>query len=321
MFILFCILFVKSPAINIFGQQPIVTIPESRWIHQMTYDEKNNQILLFGGATNDKILGDLWSFNVSGWKKLSDSGPPPRCKTFIVYDKFRHVAVLFGGQTSDDKLLNDTWEWNGKSWKEIQITSPPARNHSMAVYDEKHKEIILFGGFGNSGLLLDTWSFKGESWKLRNNVGPKDCLPHSLIYDEDHQSVLMITVILQNNPKDSIHKINEMWEWTGDHWNKLNQQLPPTSYQSLQTLSSFGKSGIVLFDGDDIKNNMALTWSYINKKWISRRIDGPSPRIGSAMIFDKKRMKTILFGGSNRTTMFNDVWEWDGGKWKEVYIN
>lgn len=173
LFILFCLLLVNRPACHLFGQQAIATIPSSRWTYQMTYDEKNNEILMFGGATKDRILGDFWSFKGSAWKKLSDSGPPPRCKTFIVYDQYRNVAVLFGGQTNNDKLLSDTWEWNGKSWKEIQITNPPARNHTMAVYDEKHKEIILFGGFGISGLFSDTWSFDGTSWKLRNNDCPK----------------------------------------------------------------------------------------------------------------------------------------------------
>ena len=230
-------------------------IPESRWIHQLTYDEKNSRILLFGGATNGKLLGDLWSLKGSQWKKLSESGPPPRCKSVFVYDPSRNVAVLVGGQTENDKLIDDTWEWNGTNWKQIMVAGPPARNHAMAAYDSKHKETILFGGFGTNGLLNDTWSFDGISWRLKNSGGPQKCLPHLLYYDEQDQKIIMITVSLDADPKDSLRKSNEMWEWAGDRWKKLDEPAPSTSRESLQVLSSFGKAGIVLFDGDDKENN------------------------------------------------------------------
>jgi hypothetical protein len=73
-----------------------------------------------------------------------------------------------------------------------------------------------------------------------------------------------------------------------------------------------------LFDGDDGLNSKGKTWYYSKGKWSSAIVDGPTPRIGAAMVFDKSRNRAVLFGGGDRRRVFNDVWEWDGIKWKEV---
>lgn len=36
------------------------------------------------------------------------------------------------------------------------------------------------------------------------------------------------------------------------------------------------------------------------------------------MTYDNERGRVVLFGGSNATISFNDVWEWDGTSWVEV---
>jgi len=285
--------------------------PGKRFLHMMAYDENNARVLLYGGASGgDTILSDLWSLKGHEWKRLSEKGPAPGIKSAFAYDANRKVAVLFGG-SGDGGLLGETWEWNGETWTQINIRGPSPRNHPMAVYDPKARVMILFGGAAN-GLLSDTWTYDGKSWQLKNADGPKNCAPHGMFYDEARERVVMITVMqVAGNSRSK----NEMWEWVGNTWKKLSYSVPSTSSQSLQALAPFGKGGIILFDGDDNANNKGKTWTFEGNEWSGRWLNGPSSRIGHGMVYDKANKRTVLFGGSNRKDIFDDLWCWDGRRW------
>ena len=44
----------------------------------------------------------------------------------------------------------------------------------------------------------------------------------------------------------------------------------------------------------------------------------PGPRVGHGFAYDPKRGVTVLFGGTDDTTIFDDVWEWDGATWTQI---
>lgn len=299
-----------------FAPRGYAQMPEPRCIQSLCYDAAHEQILMYGGSGKD-LYGDLWALKNNHWKKLSQAGPPPRLKSAFTFDDNRRCAVLFGGN-SDNGILGDTWEWDGNNWKQINIPGPGLRLHCMAAYDAKNKQVILFGGI-NNGLLNDTWGYNGKQWIKLNADGPKDCIPHGMMYDEVKERVIMITLSANPDPENSHRKKNEMWEWSGTAWIKLAMSAPSTSEQGLQAVSSFGKNGIVLFDGDDVESNTGKTWVFDGTKWSGLRIPGPSPRYGHAVIFNKAQNKLVLFGGSNRKDNFyRDIWEWDGKKWNEI---
>jgi len=47
-------------------------------------------------------------------------------------------------------------------------------------------------------------------------------------------------------------------------------------------------------------------------------VTGPSPRAGHTMAYKPDNLKTVLFGGSDATSLRNDTWEWDGTEWTQV---
>jgi hypothetical protein len=284
----------------------------------MIYDEQNKQILLYGGTTGGYTFNDLWALKTSGWSKLFDGGPPERTKAAFTFDIHRKKAVLFGGSGPNNKLLDDTWEWDGNAWKRSLATGPLTRNHAMSAYDKKNKVVVMFGGVGPSGLLSDTWIFDGSAWKQADANGPKDCLPHGMVYNEATEKVILVTLSVIRDPKDEAHAINSMWEWMGTSWKKFPEAASFVTSSNLQSLSLFGNDGIVLFDGSDVVDNKCKTWTLAQSRWEGRNLDGPSSRFGHAMVFDKSRDKTILFGGFGNGKLFNDLWSWDGHKWTEV---
>ncbi len=47
----------------------------------------------------------------------------------------------------------------------------------------------------------------------------------------------------------------------------------------------------------------------------------PGARHFHAMAYDSQRGKTVLFGGVNNGSLFNDTWEWDGSTWAQVSLS
>jgi hypothetical protein len=292
--------------------------PPARHLSHVVFDEENSQILLYGGSTGNYTYNDLWALGTSGWRKLFEGGPAERIKAAFAYDTNRKKAILFGGSGANNKLRDDTWEWDGKAWKQNMATGPLIRNHALAAYDKKNKVVVMFGGVGPNGLLSDTWLFDGSVWKQADANGPKDCLPHGMIYNEAMEKIILVTLSVIRDPKDEAHATNNMWEWTGNSWKKFSDSTAFTSSSNLQAVSAFKDDGIVLFDGSDVTNNKCKTWIFAKSHWESRTIDGPSGRFGHAMAFDKKKGKTILFGGFGNGKLLNDLWSWDGQAWTEV---
>lgn len=294
------------------------SVPPERHLAHMTYDEQSNQILLYGGSTGGYTYNDLWALNSNGWKKLSQGGPPERIKAAFAFDAMRKKAILFGGSGPNNKLLDDTWEWDGTQWKQSSATGPITRNHSLAAYDKKNSVVVLFGGVGPNGLLSDTWIFDGSKWKQADTNGPKDCLPHGMVYSEATRKVILVTLSVIRDPKDEAHATNSVWEWTENSWKKLSESMSFVTSSNLQSLSSFGTDGMVLFDGSDVADNKGKTWTFAQSHWEKRSIEGPSGRFGHGMAFDKSRGVTVLFGGFGNGKLFNDLWTWDGHSWTEV---
>lgn len=288
--------------------------PEARWTHHLTYDEATEQVLLFGGAHGNKILGDLWSWNGQAWKPLATSGPPARNKGVFVYDASRKRTVLFGGVNQADNNVDDTWEWDGVTWKQLVGKGPVARAHALGAYDAKNKMVVLFGGFGPSGVLSDTWGFDGSAWKKLDNNGPANCLPHGMVYDEARKAVVLITVALNSEASKAPPK-NEMWEWTGNAWRKLPFATP--AFPQLQAVASFQNNRIVLYDGSDTTQQSGKTWLFNSTEWTPLAGLGPGLRQGHAMAYDKTRKRIVLFGGGIGPDRYNDTWEWDGLDWKK----
>jgi len=66
-------------------------------------------VLLFGGASQNALLRDTWSWDGKHWTQIQDIGPGPRTFAAMAYDSNRSRTVLFGG-AGQNALLGDTWE-------------------------------------------------------------------------------------------------------------------------------------------------------------------------------------------------------------------
>jgi hypothetical protein len=66
----------------------------------MAYDSQKQKAILFGGTMYDvKIFNGPWEQNPTGSTQVVDTGPSPRSRHSMVYDKNRKL-VLFEGDLS-----------------------------------------------------------------------------------------------------------------------------------------------------------------------------------------------------------------------------
>ncbi|HZY78437.1 MAG TPA: kelch repeat-containing protein [Cyclobacteriaceae bacterium] len=307
---------ISTVALTLFSLVSFCQSPPARWTHVMCYDTDNKVVLMFGGSSSNGLYGDLWSFSKGQWKKLSDTGPAPRGKHAFAYDEKRKVAVLFGGSGANDQLLGDTWEWNGKIWKEVKVPGPSMRDHPMAGFDPQSNTIIIRGGFSQQGLHTDSWSFDGIKWtELKSAGSAGEGISHAMFTDLARKRLMNITVEMNNQGQARI--TNAFSSFENGKWQPAGK-FPSTTPQSIQAISSFGKGGIVMLDGDDIENNIPMTVWSADGKWRSEHLKGPAPRVGHFMVWSPADEAVILFGGFDRKNFFGDTWMWKNEKWSQI---
>lgn len=160
-----------------------------------------------------------------GWEVIAsgDSGPGPRSRHGLVYDRGVKAAVVFGGIIwggDEFTLRSDTWELRDRKWTQVTTTeSPQARARGAMVYLNGQKQTLLFGGHNRSGDFLgDTWAYSERSWR---RVRPKGAAPpprcgHCMAYDEQSGlAVLFGGIAPDDNP------LGDTWVYDGTAWKKV----------------------------------------------------------------------------------------------------
>lgn len=142
--------------------------PTPRVGHGMAWWEQDGSVLLYGGFSDRERYRDLWSWNGSSWKLLTEHGPT-YTEGPVVAEADRGIYIV--GPGLDDSLQPNvrTWRWDGKEFVSAgSAKRPPFRIGAGAVYDRARRVLVLSGGSTESGEadpLL--WEFDGLEWRDR----------------------------------------------------------------------------------------------------------------------------------------------------------
>jgi hypothetical protein len=227
----------------------------------------------------------------------------------MVYDSSLQLTFLFGGAVAGANK-NDTWQWNGEAWTQLADSGPSPRfSHAMA-FDPGRNRTVLFGGIssvnqeGGPSVLQDTWEFDGEAWTQQEDGGPPGRGGHAMAYDLLAGRV----VLFGGNPAR-----DDTWAWDGKTWVQIAEFGPPGRENAAMAILP---NGVVLFGGAP---SGALpfgdTWEFDGKLWIQKQDIGPKARLGHALVFDSRRNRVVLFGGTGGdqvnvpSGLLSDTWE------------
>ena len=130
--------------------RPLKEMPCPRLGTSCSVDDNGN-LVLFGGATLEKLLDDVHVFNMAKlkWSKLKCGGtaPSPRYEHAAAFYSSINALCVFGGAVAE-KPLNDVHILNlaTNTWIKVKTNgeSPSPRTMHSAGYDDSR--LIVFGG-------------------------------------------------------------------------------------------------------------------------------------------------------------------------------
>ena len=236
----------------------------------------------------------------------------------MAFDTGTRKVVLFGGRYSsgakEDEHLADTWMLDslGDDWS--NVTAPggplPRYGHAMA-YDPVNGLVVMFSGRNETDFFPDTWTFNTttKSWTNRNPpTYPPGRSGHSLAYDPGSGTVLLF------GGEDATKFYNDTWAYNvfANTWTrKLLASGPSARTQQAMTFDP-GIGMVCLFGGQDgagIPQDDTWWYDSATNSWAQKsRPATPPPRIHHAMVYSSLERQTLLFGGTDTVTQFNDTW-------------
>jgi hypothetical protein len=190
---------------------------------------------------------------------------------------------------------------------------------SGVAWDGNSGRPIAFGGrvsfFGGS---QQTHTFDGEKWVLMPVADkPAPRSKHTLQWDRARQEVVMFGGTIGS-------QTNETWVWDGANW----QQRHPTSSPPPRDFPAMTyderRRRIVLYGGTGYFFDPPFgdTWIWDGGDWKDIvTTNSPPPLQNSALAYDDRRDRCVLFGGgtagAGRQTL-GETWEFDGRDWAEI---
>jgi hypothetical protein len=288
--------------------------------HILAYDAGRGRVLLFGGADEREVRGDLWEWNGKSWHRLAADGPPPRTFAALAYDRARKRLILFGGSrvlfgkdSDPDCCLDDMWEWNGRAWRRLFVRTPPGRAEAAMVYDSDGGRLVLFGGYRGSGprreRLGDTWVWDGASWEqAATPSAPSPRNGAAAAFDEHRKRLVLFGGGGGPNA--------ETWEWDGGAWARV--EAPTAGRYNTAMVYDRGSKQLFRFGGWNGKARVGDSWRYDGTRWEEIAGTGPEPRNHAPMAYDERRDAIVLFGGHDGERVFGDTWERRAGTWSRV---
>ena len=246
-------------------------------------------------------LGAVPATESATWTRIdAPTVPTPKSRYLqaATFDETRNVLVVFGGMAGVDALGNpapsqELWEWNPATSTWTNRTpagaKPGARSGASMVFDSTRKKFVIVGGCAGSGYdYEDTWEWDPTTGAFtdRTSSGPRPAgrSLHSMVFEKSTGKVLL---------------------FGGGHGS------------SGSSISPYDTS-----DGTHVDAAYGDTWEWdpVAGAWTERTAAvTPGARFSSALVWDSKRARAVLFGGkaedpggsSESGAPYRDTWEWD----------
>ena len=260
-------------------------------------------------------LGTVPATESATWTRVDAPASPtpnPRYLQAAAFDETRQVLVMFGGLSGLNNdygypvMFQDLWEWNPAtgSWSNrIPAGSKPSpRSGASMVFDSARNKFIIFGGHASTGYSLeDTWEWDPTTGAFtdRTSSGPRPSgrSQHSMVFEKSKGKVLLFGGVL-SDAADAI--------WPENFSYDPGQPTQPVAIAFSDTWEWNPSTG---------------GWSQLTLT------TAPSARYDSALVWDSKRSRAVLFGGMQKGQADvevygipkQDTWEWDPAKpgWTE----
>lgn len=197
-----------------------------------------------------------------------------------------------------------------------------ARRDGGIAYDPIQGKVLMYGGLqsGPTLTLNDTWTFDGGTWtQLAPATTPPPRWGHRLVYDSHRARI----VTFGGRSPTTTAVANDTWEWDGTNWQQVFP-LASANARAFYSMAFDDRRGKVVMYGTQSGATVGSlggnqTWEYDGTTWTQIVTPFTPPGLEApAMVYDKGRGVTVMFGGFNGTppgTDYRTTWEYDGNDW------
>lgn len=296
--------------------------PPQRLFAAMVYDETHRLTVAIGRAypANRPVM---WTWDGAQLLERTPSTvrPSPRNDAMLAEDSTRG-AILFGGRDGNNVPNAETWLWDGTTWSNLNEPTGPSARSAGAMARAGNGRVYLFGGLdGNGTALGDTWELLPPyGWSQISTGGTMPArLNHALVCDLGAAGRLYLFGGSNGT------------QWFGDlrrfdsstfpaQWVVVTNGTGPQPRDLHGLATDEARRKLVLFGGRNAAQTiLADTWEFDlgTQTWSQRLpLHIPPNRGNHALVYDRTRQRTLLFGGSGPGGNFwDDIWEWDGIDW------
>lgn len=294
--------------------------PSRRAGHNMVYDSRIGNIVLFGGVNDSIEFNDTWVYDAENntWMdKAPTISPPIRCGHAMAYDVKNDITILQAGGTYQKKTINylDTWVYNftDNNWTQMNPSQGPDTESAQSmVYDSYLDQPLIHIG-GRSY----TYNYSDDSWNsLATNNNPSSRQGFGMAYDTRHN----LTILFGGNNNFDLGDL-----WTLDsstlNWTGVPQTVGGKWYHGMAIDNA---KGLVLVTGgynQDGTTNTSWIFNLSSNNWTQVR-PWPSPRYLSraSLVYDESNGLIVLFGGSVPGSRMNETWTYNASQnaWTEL---
>ncbi len=292
--------------------------PLEHYLASVVYDPMRDQLLLVGSQGGRPV--EVWAVTLSGtpaWQLLASTGAPRgRYGHSVVYDREHDRLVMFGGVdwgTYPTVYLSETWTFSLTSltWTPIAPTGPLpiGREGHGALYDSLAKRMLVFGGHYEDStrhFVNDLWQLSldgGGSWTELAPSGPLPSARSSfgIVYDPVRRHLLVHGGV---NDQSGVEPDN-LWALALDGapaWapvataNTLRgRSYPVDAYDPVNDrLLACGGSGYPQVSALSLA--APTRWEALLPACCP--LPSPGARSGHAALYDSRRDRLIVLGGS-----------------------
>ena len=292
--------------------------PAARRMAGLAYDVVRGRSVLFGGYGAAGPTGDTLAWDGTQWTQLNPpASPTARSSHAQAYDPTHGAILVFGGQGNFGPL-SDTWAWDGTTWTELPVPRSPGPTYSALTFDVVRQHVLMASSPGFISLGFETWTYDGITWTQRAPAAsPPGRLAPAMTFDVQRGRAVLF------GGNTLFGAFNDTWEWDGSQWNLVSTATPvPTGYGASIAYDA-GRGQTVLFGGSPTvtgsgtPTNATQIWDGANWR-VAPPGARPPARLSAAMVYDPRRDRILLFGGSSGAFgYYSDTWEWDGTNWQQ----
>jgi len=202
----------------------------------------------------------------------------------------------------------------------------PRTDHAVGFYDPDLQRVVLIGAPGDPahGVRDRAWSWNGTRWELLTDQGPTGRVNAGAAYDARGGRAIVAGGARKAAAGVAWEVVGDSWQGDRRGWRPL-AGIAPRDHHSLVDV---GGGSVLMFGGipaDRSGKWPTDTWELDGDVWKPVATEGPPGRGRTALAYDSKRRRVVLFGGVSAShgpnqsqTFFDDTWHWDGAGWRQV---